>query len=91
MHGWYDPRVPHIHDKVILNDNVHLTSELYCPEDFCNELFSSVEPYNQYGKSSYDFSNDKSLANVKEGTGLILSPEKQPDNTVLLQLRLALN
>ena len=51
-------------------------------KDFCNELFTNVEPYSQYGNSTYDFSNDKSLANVKEGTRLILSPEKQPDNSV---------
>lgn len=80
--GWYDPRVPHIHYKVILQGKEHLTSELYFDEDFCNDLFIKVEPYNQYGKSPYDFRNDKSLANVKEGTGLILSPKNESDTTV---------
>jgi len=80
--GWYDPRVPHIHYKVILEDKVHLTSELYFEDEFCNELFTTVEPYSQYGESPYDFKNDKSLANVKEGTGLILNPEKRSDNIV---------
>ena len=88
--GWYDPRVPHIHYKVILNDKVHLTSELYFEENFCNELFTAVEPYNQYGASPYDFRNDKSLANVKEGTGLILNPEKKPDNTVLATAKIGI-
>ncbi|MCR9065684.1 MAG: hypothetical protein NXI00_17065 [Cytophagales bacterium] len=82
--------MPHIHYKVILNDNVHLTSELYFPEDFCNELFSSIEPYSQYGNSPYDFSNDKSLENMKEGTGLILSPENQPDNSVFATAKIGI-
>lgn len=80
--GWYDPRMPHIHYKVILDNKVHLTSELYFEKEFCNELFNSTEPYSQYGESPYDFKNDKSLANVKEGTGLILNPKKKLDNTV---------
>ncbi|WP_235294862.1 dioxygenase family protein [Portibacter lacus] len=80
--GWYDPRVPHIHYKVIMNDAEHLTSELYFDENFCNELYANVEPYNQYGVSPYDFRNDKSLSKVEEGTGLILNPEKKSENTV---------
>lgn len=88
--GWYDPRVPHIHYKVIINDKEHLTSELYFEESFCNELFTSIEPYNQYGESPYDFKNDKSLTNVKEGTGLILNPEKKSDNTVLATAKIGI-
>jgi protocatechuate 3,4-dioxygenase beta subunit len=88
--GWYDPRVPHIHYKVILNDKEHLTSELYFEEDFCNELFTSVEPYNQYGESPYDFRNDKSLAKVKEGTGLILNPKNKSNNTVLATAKIGI-
>lgn len=60
-------------------------------KDFCNELFTNVEPYSQYGNSTYDFSNDKSLANVKEGTRLILSPEKHLTIQFLLRLRVAMN
>ncbi len=90
MPGWYDPRVPHIHYKVILNDNVHLTIELYCPEGLLNELFTNVEPYKQYGKLPYDLSNDKSLENVKEVTRFILSPEKQPDNTVFATAKIGI-
>tara|TARA_R110002096_G_scaffold126532_2_gene273560 strand:+ start:49124 stop:49915 length:792 start_codon:yes stop_codon:yes gene_type:complete len=88
--GWYDPRVPHIHYKVMINNKLHLTSELYFQEDFCKELFTSVEPYNQYGKSPYDFRNDKSLANVKEGTGLILSPEEKSDNSVFATAKIGI-
>lgn len=88
--GWYDPRVPHIHYKVILNDKEHLTSELYFDQEFCNELFTSEEPYTQYGKSPYDFRNDKSLANVKEGTGLMLNPEDKSDNSVMASARIGI-
>jgi len=88
--GWYDPRVSHIHFKVILNDKEHLTSELYFEKEFCDELFTSIEPYNQYGESPYDFRNDKSLVNVKEGTGLILNPEKKSDNTVLATAKIGI-
>tara|TARA_R110002124_G_scaffold5301_1_gene33006 strand:+ start:18836 stop:19651 length:816 start_codon:yes stop_codon:yes gene_type:complete len=88
--GWYDPRVPHIHYKIILNDQEHLTSELYFEPNFCNELFTSVEPYTQYGESPYDFRNDKSLTNVKEGTELILNPVKQADNSVLAKAKIGI-
>ncbi|WP_411766166.1 hypothetical protein [Winogradskyella sp. A3E31] len=88
--GWYDPRVPHIHYKVLVNNKEHLTSELYFDQEFCNELFTSVEPYNQYGESPYDFRNDKSLANVKEGTGLILHPEKKSDDTVFATAKIGI-
>ncbi len=70
--GWYDPRTPHIHFKIILNDQEHLTSELYFEKDFCDNLFTSVSPYSQYGKSPYNFKNDGSLADVTEGKGLLL-------------------
>lgn len=72
--GWYDPRIPHIHYKIILGNEEHLTSELYFDEDFYNEIFTSMLPYSQYGESPYNFKNDGSLANVTEGIGLILKP-----------------
>ena len=79
--GWYDPRIPHIHFKIILENKEHLTSELYFEEEFCDQLFSSTSPYNQYGKSPYNFKNDGSLAGVIEGTGLKLRPVEKLNQT----------
>ena len=88
--GWYDPRVPHIHFKVIVKDKEYLTSELYFDEDFTNEIFRTLAPYNKYGESPYNFRNDKSLAEVKEGKGLLLKAEKMSDNTVQVRAKIGI-
>ncbi|GJM33641.1 MAG: hypothetical protein DHS20C18_26420 [Saprospiraceae bacterium] len=89
--GWYDPRVPHIHFKIIIDNEVHLTSELYFDEEFCNQLFTSMSPYNQYGKSPYNFKNDGSLVNVTEGKGLILKPAEEQNEIAVAYAKIGVN
>jgi len=88
--GWYDPRVPHIHFKIILDNQEHLTSELYLEEEFCNQLFTTKAPYNQYGKSPYNFKNDGSLANIIDGKGLLLKPVENLDETTVATAKIGI-
>ena len=86
--GWYDPRVPHIHVKIMIENKAHFTTQLYFDESFCNEVYTSEALYNQYGKSPYNFKNDKSMARLEEAKGLILNPTKLVDGSTLATVRI---
>ena len=56
--GWYEPRAPHIHFKIIAEDRDYLTSQFYFEPAFCKKVYSSQEPYSKYGESPYTPEND---------------------------------
>ena len=49
--------------------------ELYFEEDFANNIFTTIEPYKQYGGNPYNFKNDLNMKNIIEANGLVLRPE----------------
>ncbi len=81
--GWYDPRIPHIHFKIILSDNEEFACELYFEEDFARDIFTTKAPYNKYGENPYNFKNDLNMKNIENANGLILLPEWNADKTTL--------
>jgi len=72
--GWYEPRAAHIHFTVIVNNVVHLVSQLYFDQDLCDEVYTTIEPYSKYGKDPYSVENDLALRNLKKIDGVLLAP-----------------
>jgi len=74
---WYPNRVPHIHFKVFMNDNEWINSQFYFDKEFCDELFSTKEPYTKMGVCPIEYQKDGVLFDVKgEQKGLYLSPKR---------------
>ena len=72
--GWYEPRAPHIHFKVTINNEEQLTSQFYFEQELCDRVYTSLEPYNKYGESPYNIYNDIVLKGVTQVDGLLLRP-----------------
>ena len=48
--GWYPGRATHIHVKVLVNTTYHLTSQLYFPDAFSQQVYQSP-PYSAHGQN----------------------------------------
>ena len=70
--GWYEPRAPHIHFKIIAGDRDYLTSQFYFESAFCDRAYSSQEPYTKYGESPFTPENDVVIGQSQEAKGLQL-------------------
>ena len=86
--GWYDPRVPHIHFKVQIGEQEQLISEFCFDQKLCDHLFTSYAPYTKYGKSPYDFKNDKTMVGVLNGEGLLLKPNWQENGPLSVSAKI---
>ena len=74
--GWYEGRAPHIHFKIIANEKEQLTSQFYFKPEFCNEIYTTTEPYNKYGESPYTIYNDVGInEDITAVEGLLLAPK----------------
>lgn len=74
--GWYEGRAPHIHFKIIANDKEQLTSQFYFKPEFCDAIYESTVPYNNFGKSPYTIHNDTVIhEDITAVEGLLLSPK----------------
>ena len=80
--GWYEPRAPHIHFKVLIDKEECLTSQFYFDSEFCNRIYLHEEPYKIYGECPYNLQNDIAISDHLEAEGLILNP-KWNDNLPL--------
>jgi protocatechuate 3,4-dioxygenase beta subunit len=72
--GWYEGRVPHIHFKVFVEGQEQLTSQFYLDQTTCDRVYTTVAPYNEYGKCPLSFENDIALRENAEAFGLLLKP-----------------
>lgn len=88
--GWYDPRMPHIHFKAIINGKEEIASELLFEEEFFNKVYTTTEPYLQYGKSPYGHSNDKVIATFPHGNGLLLSPKENGNGIATVSAKIGI-
>jgi len=77
--GWYDPRVPHIHVKVFVGGQSYLTSQLYFPDELCQNIYASHKDYKPHGACPYNHGNDLVLGDHPDSNGLLLKP-KRDDN-----------
>ncbi len=88
--GWYEPRTPHIHFKVLFEDKAQLTSQFYFDPEFTTKVFTSTEPYKQFGESPYTLANDTVINKDPEATGLVLKPEWNPDGPLSASARIGI-
>jgi len=56
--GWYKGRVPHIHARVVINNDEQLTTQFYFREEVLNEIYTSVAPYDKHGACPMSFDKD---------------------------------
>ncbi|MCA6075118.1 hypothetical protein [Fulvivirga sedimenti] len=71
--GWYVGRVPHIHVKITTRENREVLSQFYFDTNLCDEIYTSIEPYSQYGKCPLKIENDGVLASTENAFGLMFS------------------
>lgn len=88
--GWYDPRMPHIHFKTIINSKEEIASELLFEEDFFNKVYTTTEPYIKHGRSPYGHTNDKVIADFPDGKGLLLSPKENGNGTAFVSAKIGI-
>ncbi len=84
--GWYDPRIPHIHVKVFLNDTDVLTTQLYFPDAFMAEVYNSHPDYAPHGACPYSTSNDTVISMYPDASGLMLRPTETDDGLMATAL-----
>jgi len=72
--GWYEPRTPHIHFKIIIDQQEQLTSQFYFEPEFCRSIYLSEKPYDLYGDSPFTPQNDAILNQTPQAEGLLLKP-----------------
>lgn len=77
--GWYAPRATHIHLKVSSGGQSYLTTQLYFPDELCNDIHEGHAAYAAHGLSPYTLKNDFVLRDLSKGTGVILQTQRTPD------------
>lgn len=55
--GWYTPRTPHIHVKVLVEERLLVTTQLFFPQDLIDSVLATA-PYKLRGASPYTNGND---------------------------------
>jgi len=66
--GWYTPRTPHIHARVIQDARTALTTELYFPDGF-SAAVQDLPPYNRRGRSPFVNHHDIEIRLAKGSPG----------------------
>lgn len=72
--GWYEPRAPHVHFKVLIDNRQLLTSQFYFDPELCNRIYLHETPYDRYGSSPYTPANDIAISQHPDARGLVLEP-----------------
>ena len=70
--GWYDPRVPHIHVMAHVGGERGLTTQLYFPMDYMNEVYRTHPMYRDFDECTYGLVTDPVLADHSDVPGSIL-------------------
>ncbi|MEM7078636.1 MAG: hypothetical protein AAF513_08415 [Pseudomonadota bacterium] len=73
--GWYEPRVAHIHAKVMIDERAYLTTQLYFPDAVAQQIYANHPLYAPFGECPYSLGRDSVLATSRPGRGLLLQPE----------------
>lgn len=76
--GWYEPRTPHIHFKIVADDRELLVSQFYFAPAFSDRVYREP-PYTRFGPSPYTPENDVAIAKFPEAQGLRLDPRWSDD------------
>lgn len=67
--SWYGGRTPHVHFKVFLSAQEVIAGQIFFPDDFNNEVFTTWEPYRQHFERRTVFNNNDMFVvdNVLQG------------------------
>lgn len=74
--GWYEGRVPHVHVKVTTPEQQELLTQFYFDPKLCDEIYTTLPPYNKYGVCPMKLENDTVLDQGKMADGLLLKIAK---------------
>lgn len=70
--GWYEGRVPHIHARIVVDQQEQLTTQFYFSEEVLDNVYTNVAPYKAHGKCPLTFKNDVVLSQGGNAQGLLL-------------------
>ncbi len=70
--GWYEGRVPHLHAMIQVGETEQLLTQFYFETELCNQIYTTMAPYDQYGECPMDHSQDTVLAGGTSAKGLLL-------------------
>ncbi|MCI0443563.1 hypothetical protein L0152_10135, partial [bacterium] len=87
--GWYEPRTPHIHFKIIAGDLSYLTSQFYFEPSFCNRIYHQ-SPYSIHGACPYTPENDTAIRQYQNANGLLLQPIWSDSGPLLASARIGI-
>ena len=88
--GWYEPRAPHIHFKIIIDNQEQLTSQFYFESEFCRQIYLNEQPYDQYGDSLYTTKNDAVFGQDPTAEGLLLWPALNDDRSLEASIKVGI-
>jgi protocatechuate 3,4-dioxygenase beta subunit len=91
--GWYEGRVPHVHVKVILDEDTQFTTQFFPEEKLCDEIFTIQSPYNDHGKCPSKHEDDMALATGGNANGLLLhiNPDKNNKHLLIASAKIGIN
>jgi protocatechuate 3,4-dioxygenase beta subunit len=76
--GWYEPRSPHIHLKILADDRTLFVSQLYFDPELSDRVYLRG-PYARHGPSPYRPDNDVAVHEFQDLAGLLLEPRWRDD------------
>lgn len=90
--GWYEGRVPHIHARVVLNNQEQLTTQFYFREEVLNNIYTSKAPYNKHGKCPLSIENDVVLSQGESAEGLLIeiNPDPTTEDNLIASVRMSI-
>ena len=88
--GWYVGRVPHIHAKVFLPNDQEFATQLYFEDQLCNEIYTTISPYDKYGECPLQKDEDIVLGSFDKAEGLLVQIDPNSGNENALQATLKL-
>lgn len=81
--GWYGGRALHIHFRVLLGNNTHVTSQLFFDDAITEEIFASHPEYIEFGQPDTHNDDDNVIDGEADITPYILDIARMPDGAML--------
>ena len=88
--GWYSPRAPHIHFKIVSDENACLTSQFYFAPEFSERVYHRWAPYQNYGPSPFTPANDVAIKEHQDAEGLQLDPVWSDDEALQVSAKIGI-
>lgn len=89
--GWYKGRAPHVHVKVLLEEKLLVTAQIYFPEILTQRIYGEHEPYNARGGPETANAQDAIFAAAGGGDGQIIAGISAIGDTITASLTLAVD